>query len=500
MPGEVHRFGQGKGESRPPEGLARRLAAIIAADIVGYSRLMGMDEEGTHARVTRYRRELIDPTIAEHHGRVVKNTGDGFIAMFDSPVEAVRCAIVIQQSVMGRNASLSEQHQILYRIGVNLGDVIVEPEDIYGDGVNIAARLEGIAEPGTVYISGGVYEQIKNKLVCGYKALGDKRVKNITDPISVYRVLPDPGAVRAARQVRWLASALAITLVLAIGTGVGAYWVFSRTETERQPGQSVQALAAASPSAPASTQPAATSIAAAPAPLATAARRPGEPEMVSLPGGTFSMGSNEDPTEKPIHRVSIKPFAIGKYPVTVREWKACVAASACASEVAGAGEDDRPVTNASWADAAKFASWLAQATNRPYRLASEAEWEYAARGNTETKFWWGASLAAGKANCKGCGDPYDAAQPLKVGQFAPNPFGLYDMGGGVAQWVEDCYHRDFAGAPTDGSAWVGGDCFTHVLKGGSWRNDSSYVRPASRDQYDTAVRYPTHGFRVARSE
>ena len=93
-----------------------------------------------------------------------------------------------------------------------------------------------------------------------------------------------------------------------------------------------------------------------------------------------------------------------------------------------------------------------------------------------------------------------AARPLKVGQFAANSFGLYDMGGGVAQWVADCYHRDFQGAPSDASAWIGGDCFTHVLKGGSWRNDPSYVRPASRDQYDTAVRYPTHGFRVARSE
>ncbi len=509
MPGEVHRFGHGKSDHNPPEGLARRLAAIIAADIAGYSRLMALDEEGTHARVMRHRRELIDPTIAEHHGRVVKNTGDGFIAMFDSPVEAVRCAIVIQQSVMGRNASLPTQHWILYRIGVNLGDVIVEPEDIYGDGVNIAARLEGIAEPGAVYISGGVYEQIKNKLVCGYKALGDKRVKNITDPVSVYRVLPDPGAVKAARQVRWLASALAIVLVVAIGMGAGAYWVFRQTETQRGAGQPVQALADMSPSAPAapSAQPATSSIAAAPAPVATSAppsavqaRLTGEPEMVMLPGGTFAMGSSEDPTEKPIHRVSVRPFAIGKYPVTVREWNACVGAKACTPTAASATEDDRPVTNVSWADAEQFANWLAQTTHKPYRLPSEAEWEYAARGNTETKFWWGASLAAGKANCKGCGDPYDAAQPLKVGQFAPNPFGLYDMGGGVAQWVADCYHRDFAGAPSDGSAWVGGDCFTHVLKGGSWRNDPSYVRPASRDQYDTAVRYPTHGFRVARSE
>src|SRR5262249_6616848 len=277
MPGEIYHIRPGRDGSHPTNESPRRLAAILAADISGYSRLMAMDEEGTHARVKRHRRELIDPAIIEYHGRLVKSTGDGFLAMFDSPVEAVRCAIVIQQSMVGRNAALARDQWILYRIGVNLGDVIVEPEDIYGDGVNIAARLEGIAEPGTVYIAGGVYEQIKNKLVCGYKALGDKRVKNITDPISVYRVLPDPSAVKAARQVRWLATALTVVLVVAFGVGAGAYWVFS--ETGKRAGEAAPALAAIAPTAP--------SIAAAPAPVATSAppsaasaRAPGEPEMV----------------------------------------------------------------------------------------------------------------------------------------------------------------------------------------------------------------------------
>jgi len=181
--GQVYPFRGGK-DGNPPEGVPRRLAAIVAGDIAGYSRLMGMDEEGTHARVKRHRREIIEPTISEHHGRLVKYTGDGFLAMFDSPVEAVRSAIVIQQSLVGRNASLPREQWILYRIGVHLGDVIVERDDIYGDGVNIAARLEGIANPGDVFVSGGVYEQIKNKLVCAYQALGDRQVKNITDPVS----------------------------------------------------------------------------------------------------------------------------------------------------------------------------------------------------------------------------------------------------------------------------------------------------------------------------
>src|SRR5579883_3477316 len=505
--------------SQPP----RRLAAIVAGDIAGYSRLMELDEEETHERVKSIQRDLIEPTIAEHHGRLVKTTGDGFFAVFDSPVEAVRCGIVIQQNMFGRNALLEREQRIEYRIGVNLGDVIIEATDIYGDGVNIASRLESIAEPGEVYISGGMYEQIKNKLVCGYQSLGDRKVKNITDPISVYRVLPDPEAlVRARSARRWPLAAVAST-VLAILLIVGAGWYF----LVRPPMEMAARRAAAPASAPVAAAPeAAPNIAPAPAapvpapatsapPAAADSAAPPrqaaieapppavaaplrEPEMVSLPGGSFTMGSNEDPSEKPVHRVTVRPFAIGKYPVTLGEWRRCVAAKACAY-APPPGEDEAPVANLSWNDAQQYVRWLAQATGKPYRLPSEAEWEYAARGGTETKYWWGNTLEPQRANCKGCNQPYDAAQPLKVGSFPANPFGLHDMGGGVDEWVADCWHASYHGAPADGSAWTGGDCFAHVLRGGSWRNDPSYVRPASRDSYDTAVRYPTHGLRVARS-
>src|SRR6202790_2392919 len=191
------------GSGEPPRPSApRRLAAIVAGDIAGYSRLMELDEEGTHGRVKRIERDLIEPSITEHNGKIVKTTGDGFIAIFDSPVEAVRCSIVIQQNLVGRNASLPTHHRIEYRIGVNLGDVIIEADDIYGDGVNIASRLEGIADPGQIYISSGIYEQVKHKLVCGYEALGDRKVKNITEPVRVYRVLADPAAFYERRKRR----------------------------------------------------------------------------------------------------------------------------------------------------------------------------------------------------------------------------------------------------------------------------------------------------------
>src|SRR3978361_852192 len=212
---EIRNIKSGKvGGESPRESMPRRLAEIVAGDIAGYSRLMQIDEEGTHNRVKRIERDLIEPSIVEHHGRLVKTTGDGFLAIFDSPVGAVRGSIVIQQNLVGRNAALPKHSWLEYRIGVNLGDVIVETEDVYGDGVNVASRLEGLADPGQVYISGGIYEQIKHKLVCGYQSLGDRKVKNITDPVRVYRVLPDPGAFHKTRKRR--ENVLIVLLSLAV--------------------------------------------------------------------------------------------------------------------------------------------------------------------------------------------------------------------------------------------------------------------------------------------
>ena len=513
--GEIRNFRSENQDEPPPHGvMPRRLAAIIVGDIASYSRLMQADEEGTHVRVKRIERDLIQPSIVEHHGALVKTTGDGFIAIFDSPVEAVRCSIVIQQNLIGRNATLPKHSRLEYRIGVNLGDVIVEPDDVYGDGVNIATRIEGIAEPGQVYISGAIYEQIKHKVVCGYESLGDRKVKNITDPVRIYRVLPDADAVGKTRSRREnaLIFFLAITLLV---IAAGALWYL----LAQSGGKGERAAAPTAPSAAPTAAPArppipqpmpseaatqipqpSTSLASAPSsptpapsPSSTPLR---EPEMISIRGGSFAMGSNDDPTERPVHQVTIKPFSIGKYPVTVQEWNECAAAKACG--VTAIGRDDSPVSNVSWADAQQYAAWLAQATKKPYRLPSEAEWEYAARGGTQTKYWWGDKLQPGMAGCKDCGD-LAAEQPAKVGSFRPNPFGLHDMGGGIDQWVEDCWHKNYQGAPLDGSAWSGGDCSSHVLRSGSWKNDSRYVRPSNRDGYDTNVRYPTHGFRVALS-
>jgi TolB-like protein/class 3 adenylate cyclase/Flp pilus assembly protein TadD len=165
----------------------RRLAAILAADVAGYSRLMGEDEEGTHERLKAHFRELIDPKIEEHRGRIVKNTGDGLLAEFASVVDAVRCAVEVQRATADREPDVPEDRRIKFRIGVNLGDVIVEEHDIFGDGVNVAARLEALAEAGGICISRTVRDQIRDKLPYTFEDLGEQAVKNIARPVRVYK-------------------------------------------------------------------------------------------------------------------------------------------------------------------------------------------------------------------------------------------------------------------------------------------------------------------------
>lgn len=175
------------------EPVRRRLAAILAADVAGYSRLMGNDEEGTLAALTAHRTELIEPCIAGHQGRLVKTTGDGLLVEFASVVDAVRCAVAFQEGMRQRNADTAEDRRIAFRIGVNLGDVMVQDDDVFGDGVNVAARLEGLAAPGDIYISGDVYRQVEGKVDLGFEDLGAQRVKNIEKPVHAYRVMREGG-------------------------------------------------------------------------------------------------------------------------------------------------------------------------------------------------------------------------------------------------------------------------------------------------------------------
>jgi len=179
----------------------RRLVAILAADVAGYSRLMGADEEGTHERLQAHLRDLVDPKIKEHRGRIVKNTGDGMLAEFASVVDAVRCAVEVQRGMIDREPDVPEERRIRFRIGVNLGDVIVEEQDIFGDGVNIAARLEALAEPDGICISRVVRDQVRDRLDYTFEDIGEQQVKNITRPVRVYTLCPGGMAGSSAARV-----------------------------------------------------------------------------------------------------------------------------------------------------------------------------------------------------------------------------------------------------------------------------------------------------------
>ena len=206
-----------------PAAAKRRLAAILSADVRGFSRLMEADEEGT-LRTLKSHRASIDALIARHDGRIVGTAGDSILAEFASPVEAARCAVEVQEDLAKRNADLPRGRRLEFRIGINLGDVVVEGADLFGDGVNVAARLQALADPGGVFVSGGIYDQIKTKLPFGYDFLGAQRVKNIVEPVRVYRLHHEPAAAlrsRAARRRRrWILITAVTALPLAAAVGI----------------------------------------------------------------------------------------------------------------------------------------------------------------------------------------------------------------------------------------------------------------------------------------
>jgi formylglycine-generating enzyme required for sulfatase activity len=233
------------------------------------------------------------------------------------------------------------------------------------------------------------------------------------------------------------------------------------------------------------------------------------PEMVVVPAGSFTMGStaNEEghqQHEEPRHVVTFsRPFAVGRFAVTFDEWDACVADGGCHGyqpKDQQWGRGRRPVINVSWDDAQAYVAWLSRKTDKSYRLLSEAEREYAARAGTNTPYWWGNAISTTEANYfDGKWGGGSQHRTVPVDSFQPNPWGLYQVYGNVWEWVEDCYHDSYTGAPSDGSAWTSEDCPLHVLRGGSWNFGSRYLRSASRSGGTAAQRIKILGFRVART-
>ncbi|MBN3804011.1 SUMF1/EgtB/PvdO family nonheme iron enzyme [Paraburkholderia sp. Ac-20336] len=288
----------------------------------------------------------------------------------------------------------------------------------------------------------------------------------------------------------------------------------TRTTTTAQASAATPAPAHTTPASPAqpapSAPPPAAAATAAPLVQKTVAHPPtaGEirdcatcPIMIAIPAGSFAMGSNtDDPSEKPVHHVSIgASFAIGKYPVTVEQWNACVAANACQKLTPESNTNKAaPARDLSWDDTQQYVKWLAKTTGKPYRLPTEAEWEYADRAGTTTAYWWGEQMRKGTANCKDCGDPWHKEGPESVGSYMPNPLGLYDMNGGVWEWTADCWHNSYQGAPADGHAWDSPACEMRVIRGGSWREGGNYMLSATRFKYSAGVRQSQDGFRVVK--
>src|SRR5216684_966053 len=242
------------------------------------------------------------------------------------------------------------------------------------------------------------------------------------------------------------------------------------------------------------------------------------PEMVVVPAGQFLMGANDGesgstPDERPQHRINFaQPFSVGRFPVTLSEWDACVAAGGCSDHPAdqGWGRGRQPVIGIQWDDAQEYPAWLNRTTGRTYRLLSEAEREYVARARTTTAYWWGDLFEPTQANCAfgsrelspanmgGVQKPIARAQTLPVESFTPNPWGLYQVHGNVYDWVEDCWNDNYDGAPSDGSAWMSGNCSGHVLRGGAFSRKPQAARSAARVWFGSPNRLVYMSVRVAR--
>jgi formylglycine-generating enzyme required for sulfatase activity/class 3 adenylate cyclase len=459
-------------------GSDRQLLAVMLADVAGYSRLMAAQERSTLDTLKAYR-ECFREHVTRFKGRVIDTTGDSILAVFTSPTAAVECAVAIQDELAKRNENLPPHRAMEFRIGINLGDVIADSGTFYGDGVNVAARLEGLAESGGIMVSGSVFEQVRDKFDHLFAYEGRKRVKNSPAPVAIYAIVPEHERAsfmeKGRRRKRLIVAAGAVAGVLALA---GAWYAF----IPRAIVPSGEIL-----------------------PVRIFRDCPDCPELVEIPPGAYERGSRpSEPghldSEGPVARVTLKrSFAIGRYPVTFGEWDRCVREGACKHKPndRGWGRGTGPVFYVNWIDTRDFLEWLKARTGKTYRLPSEAEWEYAARAGTSTAYPWGDAVGNKMANCRGCLDD-GADRTTPVGSFPPNRFNLFDMHGNVWQWVADCWNASYAGAPADGSPWLSGECGKAVVRGGAWGLGAEDIRSARREGDNKDLRSGRRGFRIAR--
>jgi formylglycine-generating enzyme required for sulfatase activity len=478
-----------------------RLVSIVAIDIVGFSTMSERDQRNA-ARKVEALRARIDAAARNNSGRLFNTAGDGFMLEFASAGAALGAI----QDILDKR----DKGEPPIRVGAHVGDVVVTAtNDLLGHGVNVAARLQQLAAPGTALVSAEFRSMARSSPTAAFQAKGRQPLDNIEQRVQTFEILSKRQRfVRSSRRVAgWVAIAAVLGVAVYLApAGLRLYQGFAA--------RNAQSASSSAPPAPVQTPappaqqtgtPLASVVATAapaPAPTYTAGQTvrdcPDCPELIVVPAGHFTMGSaaSQPRDETPQRQVSIPMFAIGKYEVTFQQWDACLAGGGCngfSPADHGWGRGDHPVTGLSWDDAQAYLHWLnAHAGNAHYRLASESEWEYAARAGVAGVYAFPGRFTTRQAVFLG-------QRTLSVGSRPANPFGLFDMYGNVAEWVQDCYAPSYAHAPFDGAAVEPARCARRVYRGGGYSDQVAALRATARRSGTPAARLPSVGLRVARS-
>lgn len=471
-----------------------RLASIVSIDIVGFSTMSERDQRNAARKVENLRARVERVAVA-NGGRLFNTAGDGFMLEFASAGQALGA---IQEILDKRSKG-----EPPIRVGAHVGDVIVtSTDDLLGHGVNVAARLQELAEPGTALVSAEFRSMARNSPQSAFQSKGQKPLDNIDQRVQTFEILSKRQKfARTSRRVGWMAAAAVALGVLVYFSpqlfNIGMeYWRNRPQETAEQAAVQQQAV-----STPVETPASPTEEAPTRVPGYTFTDCNGCPEMTVLSGGLFVMGSPDSEPgrgrdEGPQREVSVAPFAMGKYEVTFSQWDACLAGGGCngySPPDGGWGRGDRPVTGVSWQDARAYLDWLnGQAGGLRYRLPSEAEWEYAARSGQSEAYAFGPRVTATQAT-------FRVRQTTPVGAHTGNAFNLFDMHGNASEWVEDCYAANYDLAPIDGVAVQADECRRRVYRGGSYNDQAPVLRAAARRSTEANSRTQGIGFRVARS-
>lgn len=467
---------------------------------------MSEKDQKKAARNVEQLNERIASVAAAHGGRIFNTAGDGFMLEFPSAGAAL--------GAMSDLLDKRPKGEPEIRVGAHIGDVVVTANnDLLGHGVNVAARLQSLAVPGTALVSGEFRSMARNSPSAAFQSKGRHPLENIDQKVETFEILP-PRVQFQRRLRRYALIALGVGLL-----GAGAWFAPKGYQYAQSSGLLAHLPAIglktsdAAASAPKTPAVAATPVPAAPTPpvapeLAKPALKPGDtfrdcpdcPEMIVVPGGLYTMGSpaaekGRFPDEGPERQVTLQAFAVSKTEISFAEWDACANSGGCAGFYPpdrGFGRGAKPVIGVSWNDAQAYLRWLnGRHQGRAYRLLSEAEWEYVARAGTTTPFATGKTVTAAAAR-------FGVKSTVDVASLPANPFGLHEVQGNAAEWVADCYVPSYEGAPGDATAVDRAPCAQRVYRGGSYMTPAANLRSANRRRADPDQRTGDLGFRIAR--